>query len=803
MVSRIRSRGRTKAFSGSSHYNRPSMIKNDYDQITEKPREERSYLEFYTNLDINRPLQIIYTQNGKKNRVFFFFLTYFEDNTSITSSISNINEHNTHNSFEETRTENISSENNNKHYKSETSSKEKHTNFDSDSPLYNLNGKNKESDSKRNRPKKTVDLCIQEFPRFSFRTIQPFEKETKYSGRSIIDHGYQETDIWNRPSNAYIRFIEESEETLANKVEYDMDEQDDFWLEQYNSKRLKSEGDTISHEFFEIVLTKIEKEWTELDRRIPKAIKESQSPDDSKCSICDDGECENINAIVFCDGCNLAVHQDCYGIPYIPEGQWLCRKCIVSPQNTLNCIFCPTTSGAFKQTSDNRWAHLLCAIWIPEVTVANPVYQEPIDNIHKIPPSRWKLICYICQQKMGASIQCVNKSCYKAFHVTCARRARLYMPMKKNNTELKAYCDKHVPNFWRDEHNVSKFLHDTRNYFLSNTTSQSITNNHNYTRNLSSKIYINLKKNRTYPLIPVYIQHKILNYIHRFPIRKKAVFITDICKYWSLKRESRRNASLIKRLQLKIENETAYTLSSDQLLQRIKFAKNLKNDLKKILELIDAVKKREEEKKKISYYLETVTDCLYFPITHVIKNILNSIERWDKNKLFSHIPINTFNNSMIDMPISLSIISRKIEDREYANLLQFKIDVMRVFDNAIKHNNQDTIYYKTATRFKRQCEKLFFDAENYTSFLKIENNRMVSNWSIFEPKGLSIKEYVQIWPGDNIRAMSPLSEITEEEFKILEQRVNMIQKQNNKQNTNSQIKKKSKHNLRNKHQKSK
>ena len=173
----------------------------------------------------------------------------------------------------------------------------------------------------------------------------------------MIKVGYQESSCFNRPVTLFRDYPDNAvDEELGcgeyDVVEYDMDEQDDKWLTNYNSHRYLSQGSPITREVFEIAMTKIEKEWVNLERRIPKVNakphgqgharrrssgrvgddEDEDGAEDSKCVICDDGECENANAIVFCDGCNLAVHQECYGVPYIPEGQWHCRKCQQIPR---------------------------------------------------------------------------------------------------------------------------------------------------------------------------------------------------------------------------------------------------------------------------------------------------------------------------------------------------------------------------------------------------------------------------------------------------------------------------------------
>lgn len=126
------------------------------------------------------------------------------------------------------------------------------------------------------------------------------------------------------------------------------------------------------------------------------------------CDVCQNPDGEDGNEMVFCDLCNICVHQACYGIDEIPDGDWLCRSCQELDTNKKKplCVLCPNVGGALKPTTKlNKWAHVSCVYWIPEAKFIDCNILEPIE-IKSIPNWRWNLVCSLCNIKKGAPIIC-------------------------------------------------------------------------------------------------------------------------------------------------------------------------------------------------------------------------------------------------------------------------------------------------------------------------------------------------------------------------------------------------------------
>lgn len=52
------------------------------------------------------------------------------------------------------------------------------------------------------------------------------------------------------------------------------------------------------------------------------------------------------------------------------------------------CELCPSKYGALKRTDNSGWAHVVCALYIPEVRFGNVTTMEPI-QLQLIPAERF------------------------------------------------------------------------------------------------------------------------------------------------------------------------------------------------------------------------------------------------------------------------------------------------------------------------------------------------------------------------------------------------------------------------------
>ncbi|KAB1216378.1 NuA3 HAT complex component NTO1 [Morella rubra] len=183
------------------------------------------------------------------------------------------------------------------------------------------------------------------------------------------------------------------------------------------------------------------------------------------CAICQSTDGDPSDPIVFCDGCDLMVHATCYGNPLvkgIPDGDWFCTQCLISSQTENyekpSCCLCPTEGGALKPTVDGSWAHVVCALLVPEVFFADAEGRVGID-CSKVPKKRWESKCYVCKGRNGCAIQCSEPNCPLAFHVTCGLKEDLcieYREGKKKGAIVAGFCRNHTE-LWNKQQRSGKF----------------------------------------------------------------------------------------------------------------------------------------------------------------------------------------------------------------------------------------------------------------------------------------------------------------------------------------------------------
>ncbi|PNJ85389.1 bromodomain-containing protein 1 isoform X7 [Pongo pygmaeus] len=520
----------------------------------------------------------------------------------------------------------------------------------------------------------------------------------------------------------YYKFIEKSAEELDNEVEYDMDEEDYAWLEIVNEKRKGDCVPAVSQSMFEFLMDRFEKESHCENQK--QGEQQSLIDEDAVCCICMDGECQNSNVILFCDMCNLAVHQECYGVPYIPEGQWLCRHCLQSRARPADCVLCPNKGGAFKKTDDDRWGHVVCALWIPEVGFANTVFIEPIDGVRNIPPARWKLTCYLCKQKgVGACIQCHKANCYTAFHVTCAQKAGLYMKMEPVkeltgsgttfSVRKTAYCDVHTPpGCTRRPLNIYGDV-EMKNGVCRKESSVKTVRSTSKVRKKAKKA----KKALAEPcaVLPTvcapYIPPQRLNRIaNQVAIQRKKQFVERAHSYWLLKRLSRNGAPLLRRLQSSLQSQrSSQQRENDEEMkaakEKLKYWQRLRHDLERARLLIELLRKREKLKREQVKVEQVAMELRLTPLTVLLRSVLDQLQDKDPARIFAQpVSLKEVPDYLdhIKHPMDFATMRKRLEAQGYKNLHEFEEDFDLIIDNCMKYNARDTVFYRAAVRLRDQ-----------------------------------------------------------------------------------------------------
>lgn len=323
--------------------------------------------------------------------------------------------------------------------------------------------------------------------------------------------GYDETrrslsggqSVYSIPG-AYIRHTEMAATNQMNVLEYDIEDDDQEWLEEFNKRIIESEIKAqLSEDKFEMLMEYFEKESARIsaEKHIVVPLKDPSKDSNEKrclnvelkiekaitsgtrkqklglawgrnnsmlsnvhqtcdCCICNGGENSVSNPVYRCESCAIYVHQSCYGIEEkfdagqaesLQTSHWLCRKCEAfgRANEHICCAICCKNGGALKPTTNPaKWAHVVCALYTNEAFFLNTDSMEPIDGVSavEVRSRRQKRLCCFCGARVGSCERCSVYGCRGTFHISCGVTRGAYFELQHINDQVvnvRSFCPRH------------------------------------------------------------------------------------------------------------------------------------------------------------------------------------------------------------------------------------------------------------------------------------------------------------------------------------------------------------------------
>ena len=148
------------------------------------------------------------------------------------------------------------------------------------------------------------------------------------------------------------------------RIEYDLDDEDVEWLRTLNTQQALEHKPSLSEDDYERLMDRFERDYAVIEKgKMEESLEDGNVEtlgnsflslsflrlfqmtlffvmcNAAVCGVCRDGESEDTNEMLYCEKCNNAVHQACYGVKSIPEGNWMCQTCLLG-LSRVSCVLC-------------------------------------------------------------------------------------------------------------------------------------------------------------------------------------------------------------------------------------------------------------------------------------------------------------------------------------------------------------------------------------------------------------------------------------------------------------------------------